>query len=392
MRGRQPCGGTAIDTTPIAGPGGDLQLVAGESCVAEPQGGLCRGHAHGRRFRPPSETFEIVRDPFRPCGHLVVPRRFGGLGRDQCDEFGDRNPPGAAGGSEFLAGGHGLAVGSVRVVLGEAGPSEEQTRFGEVHHVADPFEGTDREFGVLARFGMQPGGDHQLTPIRRQHARAPAGIADLGVQRVGAGERRQRRGDVALQSGGECVVVGGASREEELPVVGGETLRDRGVREGFVDLAPVGEHDGSVAPQPRLEHTVVAPGDERERSGVCLERFGRTAQLLDHHGALHLEITAFFGRQLVTDRVGDGERFFGPSTRGDDRHEGAHQLRDTGAVVEFLADRDGRTEMVLGVRKSVEFTLGKGLGPESDQAGKTRDVLAVRGCRQAAFRDSDGEF
>ena len=81
---------------------------------------------------------------------------------------------------------------------------------------------------------------------------------------------------------------------------------------------------------------------------VCLERFGRTAQLLDHHGALHLEITAFFGRQFVADRVGDGERFFGPSPRGDDRHEGAHQLRDTGGVVEFHTHRDGRAEMLLG--------------------------------------------
>ncbi len=232
------------------------------------------------------------------------------------------------------------AVGSVPVVLGEAGAGQEQARFGEVHHVADPFERADGEFGVLARLGMQPGGDHQLAPIGCEHPRAPAGIADLGVQRVGSGERCQRRGDVALQPGGECVVVGGASGQEELPVVSGETLRDRGIREGFVDLAPVGEHDRSVAPQPRLEHTVVAAGDERERSCVRLERLGRTPQLLDHHRPLHLEVAAFFGRQFVTDRVGDGERFVGPATRRDDRHEGAHQLRDPNAVVELLAHRD----------------------------------------------------
>ncbi len=122
LRGCQPCGGATIGTTPIARPGGDLQLVAGESRVAEPQGGLCCGHAHGRRLRPPSETFQIVRDPFRPCSHLVVPRRVGGLGRDQRDEFGDRDPPGATGGSEFLAGGHGLAVGSFRRRSGRGRP------------------------------------------------------------------------------------------------------------------------------------------------------------------------------------------------------------------------------------------------------------------------------
>ena len=112
------------------------------------------------------------------------------------------------------------------------------------------------------RLGVQPGGDHQLAPIGREHPRAPAGIADPRVQRIGAGERRQRGGDVALQPGGECVVVGGASGQEELPAVGGQTLGDRGVGEGFVDLAPVGQHDRPIAPQPRLEHTVVAAADD----------------------------------------------------------------------------------------------------------------------------------
>ncbi len=32
--------------------------------------------------------------------------------------------------------------------------------------------------------------------------------------------------------------------------------------------------------------------------------------------------------------------------------------------------------MVLGVRETVELTLGQGLRPESDQAGETGDVLA----------------
>ena len=119
--------------------------------------------------------------------------------------------------------------------------------------------------------------------------------------------------------------------------------------------------------------------------------------MLDHHGPLHLEIAAFFGRQFVTDRVGDGERFVGPAARRDDRHEGARQLRDTSAVVELLAHRDRRAEVLLGVRESVELTLGKGLRPESDQAGETRDVLAfedaagrVRGIRTAnSWRDRE---
>ncbi len=96
-------------------------------------------------------------------------------------------------------------------------------------------------------------------------------------------------------------------------------------------------------------------------------------------------------RQLVTDRVGDGERFVGPSARRNDRHEGARQLGDTGAVVEFLADRDGRTEMVLGVREAVELTLGKGLRPERDQPGKSGDVVASRGsvARRRAIRTAN---
>ena len=299
--GRQPCGGTTIGTTPIAGPGGDLQLVAGESRVAEPQSGLCRGHAHRRRLPTASRDVRGRSRSVPPAPAISsLHDDSGRLGRDPARRIRRSRPTrsGRPSGTPRRAA-NASRVGGVRVVLGEAGPSEEQARFGEVHHVADTLERTDGEFGVLARLVVQAGGDHQLAPIGGEHARAPAGIADAGVQRIGAGERRQRGDDVALQPGGECVVVGGASREEELPVVGGETLRDRGVREGFVDLAPVGEHDCSVAPQPRLEHTVVAPGDERERARVRLERFGRTAQLLDHDGPLHLEITAFFGRQLV---------------------------------------------------------------------------------------------
>ena len=47
---------------------------------------------------------------------------------------------------------------------------------------------------------------------------------------------------------------------------------------------------------------------------------------------------------------------------------------------------------MLGVREAVELALGKGLGPESDQAGKTRDVLAVEDAAGRSSRDSDGEF
>ena len=142
--GRQPCGGAAIGTTRSRARAAICSWSRANRASPSRRAVCAADTRTADDFRPPSETFEVARDPFRPSGHLVVPRRAGGLGRNQCDEFGDRDPPGAAGGSEFLAGGHGLAVGSVRVVLGEAGPSEEQARFGEVHHVADTLRACGR--------------------------------------------------------------------------------------------------------------------------------------------------------------------------------------------------------------------------------------------------------
>ena len=189
---RQPCGGTAIGHD--RGRGLGRRSAAGRGRTA------CR-RAAGRsvprtRGRPTIQTaIRDVRDrarsdrPARPVSSFHDDSVDSAATSATNSEIATHPERPAARNSSLAV--TRLAVGSFRVVLGEAGPSQEQTRFGEVHHVADLFEGADREFGVLAGFGMQPGGNHQLTPIRRQHPRAPAGIADLGVQRVGAGERRQ---------------------------------------------------------------------------------------------------------------------------------------------------------------------------------------------------------
>ena len=64
------------------------------------------------------------------------------------------------------------------------------------------------------------------------------------------------------------MVVGSATGEEVLPALGGQTLRDQRIVEGVGESTLIGQRDGTVAAESRLEHPVGPVGDRVQRGGV----------------------------------------------------------------------------------------------------------------------------
>ena len=257
-------------------------------------------------------------------------------------------------------------MGSVDISLGQARPSEEQTRLRQIVRVAAISQGVHRSLRVRPGFVGQPGRQHQLAPIGREHPGAPAWIADLLVQRIGANERRERGDDVPLQPGGERMVVGGPACQEVLLVGRRQSFGHRGVVERFLDPTLVRQRDRPIAPQSRLQYPVGAELDGGQRIGVRVDCLADAAHVLEDGGALHVEVGALHRWQQMLDHSASASASTTTGTQHE--HQGAAHLRRKLLVADVHRDRDRGTHVCFGVGEAAQLSLRCTHRPVPDDA------------------------
>ena len=354
----------------------EQQLRTGERRVTQLDGELCGRHPHGGRLRRPPQALE-------PSGDRIgLPQQIGWrrgcrhLQRTDRDVLRHRRPAVTVRLPELGEGHLRLAMGSVDVSVGQACPSEKQMCLCQIVGVAAVGQGVHGDLGVRPGFVDQPGRQHQLAPIRREHPGAPAGIADLLVQRIGAHERRQCGDDVSLEPGGERVVVGGPACQEILLVGRGQPFGHRRIVERFLDPALIRQRDRPIAPQSCLQNPVGAQLDGRQGVGVRVDGLGHAAHVLEDRGALHVEVGALHRRQQPLHGLGQRECLLSSTPGTEHEHQGAADLRGKLFVADVDRDRDRGTHVLLGLGEAAQLPLRGAHRPVSDDASGVGHVVA----------------